>query len=63
MSSASIGVAAVAVAAGLWGTDALIRRPLAHSTQGPVYVRSCAALCVIAGPDTNILGSRFTLRL
>src|SRR5437763_12666381 len=32
MSKGSVGVAAVAVAAGLWGTDALIRRPLAHST-------------------------------
>ena len=33
MSSASVGVAAVAVAAGLWGTDALLRRPLSRSTE------------------------------
>jgi drug/metabolite transporter (DMT)-like permease len=38
MSSASIGVAAVAVAAGLWGTDALLRRPLAHSTEAATIV-------------------------
>jgi drug/metabolite transporter (DMT)-like permease len=38
MSSASVGVAAVAVAAGLWGTDALLRRPLAHSTQAATIV-------------------------
>ncbi|MEK6274942.1 MAG: EamA family transporter [Actinomycetota bacterium] len=38
MSSARIGVAAVAVAAGLWGTDALLRRPLAHSTQAATIV-------------------------
>ena len=38
MSSASVGVAAVAVAAGLWGTDALLRRPLAHSTEAATIV-------------------------
>ena len=38
MSSASIGVAAVAVAAGLWGTDALLRRPLAQSTEAATIV-------------------------
>ena len=38
MSSASVGVAAVAVAAGLWGTDALLRRPLAQSTQAATIV-------------------------
>ncbi len=38
MSRASIGVAAVAVAAGLWGTDALLRRPLAHSTEAATIV-------------------------
>ena len=38
MSSASVGVAAVAVAAGLWGMDALIRRPLAHSTEPATIV-------------------------
>ena len=38
MSSASIGVAAVALAAGLWGTDALLRRPLAHSTEAATIV-------------------------
>jgi drug/metabolite transporter (DMT)-like permease len=38
MSSASVGVVAVAVAAGLWGTDALLRRPLAHSTQAATIV-------------------------
>jgi len=37
-SKATIGVAAVAVAAGLWGTDALIRRPLAHSTEPATIV-------------------------
>jgi len=35
---ASIGVAAVAVAAGLWGMDALIRRPLALSTDPATIV-------------------------
>jgi drug/metabolite transporter (DMT)-like permease len=35
---ANVGVAAVAVAAGLWGTDALLRRPLAHSTQPATIV-------------------------
>lgn len=35
---ASIGVAAVAVAAGLWGMDALIRRPLAQSTEPATIV-------------------------
>jgi drug/metabolite transporter (DMT)-like permease len=35
---ATIGVAAVAVAAGLWGMDALIRRPLAQSTQAATIV-------------------------
>jgi drug/metabolite transporter (DMT)-like permease len=38
MSRASVGVAAVAVAAGLWGTDALLRRPLAHSTEAATIV-------------------------
>jgi drug/metabolite transporter (DMT)-like permease len=38
MSSARIGVVAVAVAASLWGTDALIRRPLAHSTEPATIV-------------------------
>src|SRR6187397_2236467 len=38
MSRASIGVAAVAVPAGLWGTDALLRRPLAHSTEAATIV-------------------------
>jgi drug/metabolite transporter (DMT)-like permease len=38
MSKASVGVAAVAVAAGLWGTDALLRRPLAHSTEAATIV-------------------------
>jgi drug/metabolite transporter (DMT)-like permease len=38
MSSARIGVVAVAVAAGLWGTDALLRRPLAHSTEPATIV-------------------------
>ena len=33
-----VGVAAVAVAAGLWGTDALLRRPLADSTQAATIV-------------------------
>ena len=33
-----MGVAAVAVAAALWGTDALLRRPLAHSTQAATIV-------------------------
>ena len=37
-SKASIGVAAVAVAAGLWGMDALIRRPLALSTEPATIV-------------------------
>ena len=35
---ATIGVAAVAVAAGLWGMDALLRRPLAQSTQAATIV-------------------------
>jgi drug/metabolite transporter (DMT)-like permease len=38
MSRTSIGVAAVAVAAGLWGMDALIRRPLAQSTEPATIV-------------------------
>jgi drug/metabolite transporter (DMT)-like permease len=38
MSRASVGVVAVAVAAGLWGTDALLRRPLAQSTQAATIV-------------------------
>jgi drug/metabolite transporter (DMT)-like permease len=46
MSSARIGVAAVAVAAGLWGTDALIRRPLAHSTQAATIVLGEHAILV-----------------
>jgi drug/metabolite transporter (DMT)-like permease len=33
-----VGVAAVAVAAGLWGTDALLRRPLAQSTEPATIV-------------------------
>ena len=37
-SRTTIGVVAVAVAAGLWGMDALIRRPLAHSTQPATIV-------------------------
>src|SRR5262245_1319435 len=37
-SRASIGVAAVAVAAGLWGMDALIRRPLARATEPATIV-------------------------
>ena len=37
-SRATIGVSAVAVAAGLWGMDALIRRPLAHSTEPATIV-------------------------
>jgi len=37
-SRATIGVVAVAVAAGLWGMDALIRRPLAHSTEPATIV-------------------------
>lgn len=35
---ATIGVVAVAVAAGLWGMDALIRNPLAESTQAATIV-------------------------
>ena len=35
---ATIGVAAVAVAAGLWGTDALLRKPLADSTEPATIV-------------------------
>ena len=38
ISKASVGVVAVAVAAGLWGTDALLRRPLAQSTQAATIV-------------------------
>jgi DME family drug/metabolite transporter len=38
MSSARVGVVAVAVAAGLWGTDALLRNPLAESTQAATIV-------------------------
>jgi drug/metabolite transporter, DME family len=34
----TVGVIAVAVAAGLWGTDALLRRPLAQSTQAATIV-------------------------
>jgi drug/metabolite transporter (DMT)-like permease len=34
----TIGVAAVAVAAGFWGMDALLRRPLAQSTQAATIV-------------------------
>jgi len=37
-SRATIGVVAVTVAAGLWGMDALIRRPLAHSTEPATIV-------------------------
>jgi drug/metabolite transporter (DMT)-like permease len=47
MSSASIGVAAVVVAAGLWGTDALLRRPLAHSTQAATIVLGEHAILVV----------------
>jgi drug/metabolite transporter (DMT)-like permease len=47
MSSARIGVAAVAVAAGLWGTDALLRRPLAHSTQAATIVLGEHAILVV----------------
>jgi drug/metabolite transporter, DME family len=35
---ATVGVLAVAIAAGLWGTDALLRRPLAESTQAATIV-------------------------
>ena len=35
---ATVGVLAVALAAGLWGTDALLRRPLAESTQAATIV-------------------------
>jgi drug/metabolite transporter (DMT)-like permease len=38
ISRASVGVAAVAVGAALWGTDALLRRPLAHSTEAATIV-------------------------
>jgi drug/metabolite transporter (DMT)-like permease len=34
----TIGVLAVAVAAGLWGTDALLRKPLAESTEAATIV-------------------------
>jgi drug/metabolite transporter, DME family len=34
----TVGVIAVAVAAGLWGTDALLRKPLAESTQAATIV-------------------------
>jgi drug/metabolite transporter, DME family len=34
----TVGVVAVAVAAGLWGTDALLRRPLAESTEAATIV-------------------------
>jgi drug/metabolite transporter (DMT)-like permease len=34
----TVGVVAVAVAAGLWGTDALLRKPLAESTQAATIV-------------------------
>jgi drug/metabolite transporter (DMT)-like permease len=47
MGSASVGVAAVAVAAGLWGTDALLRRPLAHSTQAATIVLGEHAILVV----------------
>ena len=35
---ATVGVVAVAIAAGLWGTDALLRRPLAQSTEPATIV-------------------------
>jgi len=65
--SASIGVAAVAVAAGLWGTDALIRRPLAHSTEAAtivlgehvVLVAVLLPVVVAALPAVWRLGPRF----
>jgi drug/metabolite transporter (DMT)-like permease len=44
---ATIGVAAVAVAAGLWGMDALIRRPLAKSTQAATIVLGEHVLLVL----------------
>jgi drug/metabolite transporter (DMT)-like permease len=44
---ATIGVAAVAVAAGLWGMDALLRRPLAHSTQAATIVLGEHVLLVL----------------
>jgi drug/metabolite transporter (DMT)-like permease len=47
MSSARVGVAAVAVAAGLWGTDALLRRPLARSTQAATIVLGEHAILVL----------------
>ena len=47
MSRASVGVAAVAVAAALWGTDALLRRPLAHSTQAATIVLGEHAVLVV----------------
>jgi drug/metabolite transporter (DMT)-like permease len=66
-SKASIGVAAVAVAAALWGTDALLRRPLAHSTEpativlGEHVVLVAALLPVIAAalPALWRAGPRF----
>jgi drug/metabolite transporter (DMT)-like permease len=44
---ATIGVAAVAVAAGLWGMDALLRRPLAQSTQAATIVLGEHVLLVL----------------
>jgi drug/metabolite transporter (DMT)-like permease len=66
-SKASIGVAAVAVAAGLWGMDALIRRPLAHSTEPAtivfgehvVLVAVLAPVVVVALPALWRAGPRF----
>jgi DME family drug/metabolite transporter len=47
MSRGRVGVAAVAVAAALWGTDALLRRPLAHSTQAATIVLGEHAILVV----------------
>lgn len=44
---ATIGVVAVAIAAGLWGMDALLRRPLAHSTQAATIVLGEHVLLVL----------------
>jgi drug/metabolite transporter (DMT)-like permease len=44
---ATIGVVAVAVAAGLWGMDALLRNPLANSTQAATIVLGEHALLVL----------------
>ncbi len=63
MQRRSLGIALVAVAAALWGTDALFRRPLAHSTGVSTIVFGEHVVLVLVTLPFLLPSARALLRL